>query len=198
MRHDNGSMDSPGVQPLRSLDGLEVADGYADVRGWSVSREDGALLGTVRELLVDPDGMRVTYLDVALAHGGEGSHARMPVDAVRIDTVARTVVAPQGLASPEAGPTITAERTAAGRAGVGRGTKGSGEEEEVRIPVVEEEFVVTKRPVVKEEIVVTRHAVQEDQTIEADLKRERVDFDDTRSRGSGQSDRSSDVGMRDR
>jgi uncharacterized protein (TIGR02271 family) len=52
-------------------------------------------------------------------------------------------------------------------------------EDEVRIPVVEEEVVVEKRPVVKEEIVVKKHAVTDEQAVEADVRRERIDVDDS-------------------
>ena len=55
-------------------------------------------------------------------------------------------------------------------------------EDAIRIPITEEELVVEKRPVVKEEIVVRKQAVQDTRTVEADLRKERVDVDD-RSRG---------------
>ena len=55
-------------------------------------------------------------------------------------------------------------------------------EDEIRIPVVEEEVVVEKRPVVKEEIVVKKHAVNDERTVEADLRRERVDVDESNAR----------------
>jgi uncharacterized protein (TIGR02271 family) len=48
-------------------------------------------------------------------------------------------------------------------------------EDEVRIPVSEEELVVEKRAVPKEELVVKKHQVQDTETVEADLRRERAD-----------------------
>jgi uncharacterized protein (TIGR02271 family) len=48
-------------------------------------------------------------------------------------------------------------------------------EDEVRIPVHEEELVVDKRVVPKEEIVVKKREVVENETVEADLRRERAD-----------------------
>jgi uncharacterized protein (TIGR02271 family) len=51
------------------------------------------------------------------------------------------------------------------------------EEGEIRIPVMEEEAVVEKRVVPKEEVVVEKHAVQGEQTVEADLRKERVDVE---------------------
>jgi uncharacterized protein (TIGR02271 family) len=51
------------------------------------------------------------------------------------------------------------------------------EEDEVRIPVNEEELVVEKRTVPKEEIVVRKQERTENETVEADLRRERIDID---------------------
>jgi len=51
-------------------------------------------------------------------------------------------------------------------------------EERIRVPVTEEEVIVDKRPVVKEEILVKKHAVEDMRTVEADLRKERVEIDD--------------------
>ena len=59
-------------------------------------------------------------------------------------------------------------------------------EDEVRVPLTEEEIIVEKRPVVKEELVVGKRQVEERETVEADLRREEFDIenpDDTSSRG---------------
>ena len=48
-------------------------------------------------------------------------------------------------------------------------------EDEVRIPLMAEEVVVDKRTVPKEELVIKKHTVQDEKTIEADLKKERVE-----------------------
>jgi uncharacterized protein (TIGR02271 family) len=65
-------------------------------------------------------------------------------------------------------------------------------EDEIRIPVMEEEVIVEKRVVPTEEVVVRKEAVTEDRTVEADLRRERVDYDENelsrsadRAAGSG-------------
>jgi uncharacterized protein (TIGR02271 family) len=49
------------------------------------------------------------------------------------------------------------------------------EGDEVRIPITEEEVVVEKRAVAKEELVVKKNQVQEDQVVEADLRKERAE-----------------------
>jgi len=50
-------------------------------------------------------------------------------------------------------------------------------EDEVRVPLREEELVVEKRPVVKEELVIGKRVVEEHETVEADLRREEFDVD---------------------
>lgn len=50
-------------------------------------------------------------------------------------------------------------------------------EDEVRIPLSEEEVVVEKRPVVKEELVVGKRVVEERDTVETDVRREEFDID---------------------
>ena len=51
-------------------------------------------------------------------------------------------------------------------------------EDEVRMPVTEEEVVTEKRPVAKEEIRVRKDAVQDEEVVEEDVRREEVDVDD--------------------
>jgi uncharacterized protein (TIGR02271 family) len=48
-------------------------------------------------------------------------------------------------------------------------------EDEIRIPVTEEELVVEKRAVPKEELVVKKRMVEETETVEADLRKERAE-----------------------
>ena len=63
----------------------------------------------------------------------------------------------------------------------GRQADASFTNETISVPLTAEEAVVEKRNVVKEEIVVTKHAVQENQTVEADLRKERAEIDTSRS-----------------
>jgi uncharacterized protein (TIGR02271 family) len=49
------------------------------------------------------------------------------------------------------------------------------EGDEIHIPLVKEEVVVEKRAVATEELVITKGQVQEQQTVEADLRRERAE-----------------------
>jgi uncharacterized protein (TIGR02271 family) len=48
-------------------------------------------------------------------------------------------------------------------------------DEEIVIPITEEEAVIEKRPVVKEEVVISKERVRDEETVEADLRKERLD-----------------------
>lgn len=56
--------------------------------------------------------------------------------------------------------------------------EGEFEEEEVRVPLHEEEIEVQKRPEVKEEVVVRKRPVEEEEEVEADVRRERIDVEE--------------------
>ncbi len=78
-------------------------------------------------------------------------------------------------------------------------------EDEISVPVMREEVVASKRAVPKEEIVVNTRAVQDEQVVEEDLRRERIDVDDTSThvRGAGaggaaRTGRDADRGLGDR
>ena len=51
-------------------------------------------------------------------------------------------------------------------------------DDEVRIPVTEEEVVVEKRPVAKEEVRIRKDVVEDTQVVEEDVRKEEVDVDD--------------------
>ena len=59
-------MEFPVLRRLRDLTDFEVADGNPDVRGWAVRGGDGQALGIVHELIVEPEELKVRYLDVEL------------------------------------------------------------------------------------------------------------------------------------
>ena len=69
--------------------------------------------------------------------------------------------------------------------------KGTGDEigeDEVSVPVVEEEVVVEKRPVVKEEIRVRKDVVEDEQVVEEDVRKEEVDVEDRTERLEGRAE----------
>ena len=55
-------------------------------------------------------------------------------------------------------------------------------DDEVRIPVTEEEVVVEKRPVAKEEVRIRKDVVEDTEVVEEDVRREEVDIDDHTTR----------------
>ena len=55
-------------------------------------------------------------------------------------------------------------------------------EDEIVVPVVEEEVVVEKRPVVKEEIRIRKEVVEETEVVEEDVRREEIEVDDETER----------------
>lgn len=64
-------------------------------------------------------------------------------------------------------------------------------EDDISVPVMREEVVASKRAVPKEEVVVRTRAVADEQVVEEDLRRERIDVDDTSRKGrSASADRS--------
>ena len=66
---------------------------------------------------------------------------------------------------------------------MGEATRPEIGEDEIVVPVVEEEIVVEKRPVVKEEIRIRKEVVEETEVVEEDVRREEVEVvDDERER----------------
>ena len=91
-------METPVLRRLRDLTDFEVADGNPDVRGWTVRGNDGQALGTVHELIVDPEGLKVRYLDVELDarfHINEHeNHILLPIGAASVDAEDDNVFVP--------------------------------------------------------------------------------------------------------
>ena len=54
-------------------------------------------------------------------------------------------------------------------------------EQEIRVPIREEEAVVQKRAVAKEQVIIRKQPVTQTKTVEADLRRERLEVDNTAS-----------------
>lgn len=60
----------------------------------------------------------------------------------------------------------------------GTSTEAEFSEGEITVPIVEEEAVVEKRPVVKEELRISKETVTGEETVEADVRKERIDIDE--------------------
>ena len=74
---------------LHELDDFEVSDKDPDVRGWDVVDERGDKIGEVDDLIVDPNMMKVRYLDVIaddeLSVGNGERHLLIPVGAAQLN-----------------------------------------------------------------------------------------------------------------
>lgn len=83
-------METPILRRLRDLPDLEVADNNPDVRGWTVRGNDGQALGVVFELIVEPEALKVRYLDVELDarfHLNKyEDHILLPIGVAALDT----------------------------------------------------------------------------------------------------------------
>ena len=70
-------------------------------------------------------------------------------------------------------------------------------EDEIIVPVIEEEVVVEKRPVVKEEIRIRKEVVEDAEVVEEDVRKEEVEIDDQTGRDvTSQADQELDSGDR--
>ncbi len=56
-------------------------------------------------------------------------------------------------------------------------------DDEINVPVTEEEVVVSKRPVVKEEVRIRKDVVEDSEVVEEDVRREEIDVEDETTRG---------------
>jgi uncharacterized protein (TIGR02271 family) len=67
----------------------------------------------------------------------------------------------------------------------GEATEAEIGDDEVSVPVTEEEIVVEKRPVVKEEVRIRKDVVEDTETVEEDVRREEVEVEDETERRGG-------------
>jgi uncharacterized protein (TIGR02271 family) len=63
----------------------------------------------------------------------------------------------------------------------GEATESQIGEDEVVVPVTEEEVVVGKRPVVKEEVRIRKDVVEDTEVVEEDVRREEIEVEDETS-----------------
>ena len=71
------------IAPLSEMNEFKVSGDDPDPRGWDVVGADGRTVGTVKDLLVDREAMRVRYLEVELADGGQ--RTLLPIGTAQLD-----------------------------------------------------------------------------------------------------------------
>jgi len=93
-----GAATSHQLARLDELDDFEIADGEPDIRGWSVKSADGKEVGTVENLIADPDAMEIRYLEVKVKHELLGTkddeQVLIPIGAARLQDDNDTVLVP--------------------------------------------------------------------------------------------------------
>lgn len=91
-------MEAPVLRRLRDLTDFEVADGNPDVRGWAVRGGDGRALGVVHELIVEPEALKVRYLDMELdgrfKRSKHENHILLPIGVASLDAEDDNVFVP--------------------------------------------------------------------------------------------------------
>jgi sporulation protein YlmC with PRC-barrel domain len=173
-----------GPDPTRSrrrlvsiddLDGYKVADGEPDIRGWDVCTLNGRELGSVEDLLVDPERGDVVMLEMTMR--GDGVHAEIPLRSVQLDRGRKVVVVDSGdVESHDRNETRARDRmseaereevrsTYRGKSGdlrYGERTEHGDDEDDTHLTEETEERVVQSRPII-EEVVVRRRVADEDE-----------------------------------
>ena len=137
-------------------------DAFEDQRAYAKRRSAGSM--------DEPDRQRLTLSEEQLEVG------KRQVQAGEVD-VRKTVETEHVQQQvPLVREEVTIERRPLSGAEASNAT--IGDDEEIRIPVMREEAVVSKRAVAREEIIIRKQQRTENQTVEADVRRERVDIDD--------------------
>jgi uncharacterized protein (TIGR02271 family) len=146
---------------------------YAQGTAGTTAPRRAALGATDRAGLADEDELRVRRVEEELRAGTR----ERDVGAVRVRK--RVVTERRREEVPTRREEVRVERVpvageVAAEAEIG--------EDEVVIPLTEEEVVVEKRPVAKEEIRIRKEVVEDTEVVEADVRREEVDIDDEGTR----------------
>jgi sporulation protein YlmC with PRC-barrel domain len=97
---DRGVRDQAGIGPdpiepgrlvgMDEIDDFKIAEGEPDVRGWDVYSSAGAFVGTVDDLLIDPELRQVVMLEIDLKD--QPQHGRAPLKAAWLDRERRRVI----------------------------------------------------------------------------------------------------------
>jgi PRC-barrel domain protein len=97
---DRHGRDAAGVGPyarereslvaLSTLGSWKVSDGEPDIRGWDVCTVSGRQLGSVHDLMIDPNAAEVVLVDIDLP--GTDRHTFVPIRVVQIDRARRLVL----------------------------------------------------------------------------------------------------------
>jgi len=151
---------------------------YYGLEGTSSTEESGAYAGYYAETATDAgvttDELRVQRTEEELAAGTREREAGQLKVRKRVRTDREQIKVPTRHEE------VSVERVPV----EGEATEAEIGDDEVVVPVTEEEVVVGKRPVVKEEVRVRKDVVEGTETVEEDVRREEIDVEDeTKRRG---------------
>ncbi len=147
--------------------GMSIGDSESGrFRGHASDDEDASQRG-VRDLR-DEDELRVQRSEEELRVGTREREAGSVNVRKRVRTDRQRVRVPKRREE------VTVERVPLG----GEAAESEFGDDEIRVPVVEEEIVVEKRPVAKEEIRIRKDVVEDEEVIEEDVRREEVQIED--------------------
>jgi len=155
----------------------DVADHDLDVRGWTVTTSENQEVGRVDDLVIDPTGMKVRYLEVALsdqAAAEQSGGVLVPIEAADLERSRKTVVihglgAQQFRALPRYGSAAAVSPSTASYA-----RKPVAEDDTRRLTRAEEELRIGKRMVQAGEVRVGKHVESEHVRTPVTLAKERV------------------------
>src|SRR3712207_925823 len=145
---------------------------YYGLQRASTTEEPGTYEAYQGTQTTDEDELRVQRTEEELRAGTRESEAgsvqvrkRVRTDRERIEV-------------PTRHEEVTVERVPV----EGEATEAEIGEDEVRVPLTEEEVVVEKRPVAKEEVRIRKDVVEDTEVVEEDVRREEVEVDDESTR----------------
>jgi uncharacterized protein (TIGR02271 family) len=146
---------------------------YYGLQGASTTEEPGAYEAYQGTETTDEDELRVQRTEEELRAGTTEREA----GAVQVRKRVRSDT--EQIEVPTRHEEVSVERVPVEE---GTATEAQIGEDEVSIPVTEEEVVVEKRPVAKEEVRIRKDVVEDTEVVEEDVRREEVDVDDQTTR----------------
>lgn len=179
-----------GLQRMSEFKHYEVSEEDPDPRGWTVVTRDGTRIGEVKDLLVDPDALKVRFFEVELDEDRRGGDRRVLVDAYTADVLERdkrvvvdsdvTTLAAAGRAA-DYEPAVGHDRGMTADPALRDGG------EAARLTRSEEELRIGKRQVEAGEVVVNKTVDTEHvrQPVERRIERVRVERRPVEARSTG-------------
>jgi uncharacterized protein (TIGR02271 family) len=178
---DQGEELTPGLEErvrrhygLAGLPGADSRGGYGTYyRGDAEHAEERGGLAEPGILEGDKEELRVRRSEEELKVGTREREAGAVWVRKRVRTDRERIVVPKKRVE------VTVERVP-----VAEGEAAGSEirEDEIVVPIIEEEVIVEKRPVVREELRIRKEVVEETEVVEEDVRREEIEVDDQTER----------------